>query len=46
MKQAADEIKNCGRYVFWKNEERLKGYRNIYKNKHRSSRNNDNGIVD
>ena len=36
MKQAADEIKNCGRYVFWKNEERLKGYRNIYKNKNYS----------
>lgn len=33
MKQAADEIKNCGRYVFWKNEARLKGYRNIYRNK-------------
>ncbi|WP_319479623.1 hypothetical protein [uncultured Draconibacterium sp.] len=33
MQQAADEIKNCGRYVFWKNEARLKGYRNIYRNK-------------
>ena len=29
----ANEIKNCGRYVFRKNEDRLKGYRNIYKNK-------------
>ncbi|WP_347839005.1 hypothetical protein [uncultured Draconibacterium sp.] len=46
MQQAANEIKNCGRYVFWKNEDRLKGYRNIYKNKHRSSGNNDSGIVD
>ncbi len=32
MSDIADEIKNCGRYVFWKNEVRLKGYRNIYKN--------------
>ncbi|MCY1720052.1 hypothetical protein OU798_06845 [Prolixibacteraceae bacterium Z1-6] len=37
MQQAANEIKNCGRYVFWKNEARLKGYRNIYKNKHKKS---------
>lgn len=46
MKQAADEIKNCGRYVFWKNEARLKGYRNIYKNKHRSSGSSNSEIVD
>ncbi len=35
MKQAVDEVKNCGRFVFWKNEARLKGYRNHYKNKHK-----------
>jgi hypothetical protein len=40
MQQAANEIKNCGRYVFWKNEARLKGYRNIYKNKHKKSKDN------
>ncbi|WP_372652216.1 hypothetical protein [Draconibacterium sp.] len=38
MQQAANEIKNCGRYVFWKNEDRLMGYRNIYKNKHKKVR--------
>ncbi|WP_372651543.1 hypothetical protein [Draconibacterium sp.] len=47
MQQAADEIKNCGRYVFWKNEDRLKGYRNIYRNKtynrNKSGDNNDSG---
>ncbi|WP_321348309.1 hypothetical protein [uncultured Draconibacterium sp.] len=47
MKQAADEIKNCGRYVFWKNEARLKGYRNIYRNKtynrNKSGDNTDSG---
>ncbi|WP_346856491.1 hypothetical protein [uncultured Draconibacterium sp.] len=42
MKQAADEIKNCGRYVFWKNEARLKGYRNIYRNKTYKKNNSDN----
>jgi hypothetical protein len=35
LKQAADEIKNCGRYVFWKNKNRLKGYQNHYKNRHK-----------
>ena len=40
MQQAANEIKNCGRYVFWKDEDRLKGYRNIYKNKHKKSGDN------
>ena len=33
MHQPAKEIKNCGHYVFSKNEARLKSYRNIYKNK-------------
>ncbi|MCY1722436.1 hypothetical protein OU798_18955 [Prolixibacteraceae bacterium Z1-6] len=42
MKQAADEIKNCGRYVFWKNEARLKGYRNIYRNKTYKKNKSDN----
>lgn len=46
MKQAADEIKNCGRYVFWKNEARLKGYRNQYKNKHRGSASSGTAEVD
>ena len=37
LKQAVDEVKNCGRFVFWKNEARLKGYRNQYQNKRRKS---------
>lgn len=37
LKLAVDEVKNCGRFVFWKNEARLKGYRNQYKNKRRKS---------
>ncbi len=42
MQQAANEIKNCGRYVFWKNEDRLKGYRNIYRNKTYNRSKSDN----
>lgn len=26
LKQVMDEIRNCGKYVFWRNPERLKGY--------------------
>lgn len=26
LKQAVDEIRNCGKYVFWRNPDRLKGY--------------------
>jgi hypothetical protein len=35
LKLAVDEVKNCGRFVFWKKPERLKGYHNKYQNKHR-----------
>lgn len=31
MKQAVDEIRQCGRYVFWKNRDRRKGYYSSYK---------------
>ena len=30
LKQAMDEVRNCGQYVFWRNEERLKGYSSRY----------------
>lgn len=26
MKQAVDEIRECGKYIFWRNPDRLKGY--------------------
>jgi len=26
VKQALDEIRNCGQYVFWHDEERVRGY--------------------
>lgn len=30
LKEAMDEVIACGRYVFWKNPDRLKGYRSPY----------------
>ena len=26
LKQAVDQVRECGQYVFWRNEARLKGY--------------------
>jgi len=30
LKQAVDEIRDCGKYVFWRNPDRLKGYTSDY----------------
>lgn len=30
LKQAVDEIRNCGKYVFWRSPDRLKGYNSDY----------------
>lgn len=30
MKQLVDEIRDAGKYLFWKNEKRLKGYSSVY----------------
>ena len=30
LKEAVDEIRECGKYLFWRNEERLKGYSSAY----------------
>lgn len=30
LKQAVDEIRECGKYVFWRNPDRLKGYTSDY----------------
>ncbi len=37
LKQPVDEVRECGQYVFWRNEERLKGYGSRYFRKRRSS---------
>ena len=38
LKEAVDEVKGCGKYVFWNNQNRLKGYRSAfyYKNYEKS----------
>lgn len=33
LKKLIDEVRACGKYVFWKNENRLKGYRSDYNHK-------------
>lgn len=35
MKQAVDEIRECGQYVFWRDEDRKKGYVSAYKKRMR-----------
>ncbi|MFA8434536.1 MAG: hypothetical protein ACEPOZ_08470 [Marinifilaceae bacterium] len=30
LKQAVDEVRECGKFVFWQNEIRLRGYRSAY----------------
>ncbi len=30
LKQAVDEVRDCGQYVFWRNDERQKGYSSQY----------------
>ncbi len=42
LKQNMDEINNCGKYLFWKDPNRIKGYRSEYmKRKNESYRNNN-----
>lgn len=36
LKEAIDEIRECGRYVFWRNPARLTGYGSEYKRRNRS----------
>ena len=37
LKQAVDEVRECGHYVFWRNEARLKGYSSRYFRKARAA---------
>ena len=30
MKELVDQIRDAGKYLFWKNEKRLKGYRSEF----------------
>ncbi len=38
LKEAVDEVRACGQYVFWRDEDRLKGYRSAYRRKKRQQR--------
>ncbi len=38
VKQAVDEVYECGQFAFWKNPDRLKGYSSAYLRKQRKSR--------
>lgn len=39
MKEAVDEIRATGQYVFWRDDDRKKGYVSAYKRRHRSKNN-------
>lgn len=34
LKEAVDEVKNCGKFVFWENPGRLRGYASAYRRKY------------
>lgn len=38
LKEAVEEIRACGQYVFWRDKERAKGYGSHYRRRNRSSR--------
>ncbi len=38
LKEAMDEVRDCGQYVFWQNDIRLKGYASSYLRKKRNAR--------
>ncbi|WP_171973151.1 hypothetical protein [Saccharicrinis aurantiacus] len=33
LKRYVDEIRSCGKYLFWRNSDRLRGYSSEYKRK-------------
>ena len=37
LKESVDELRNCGKYVFWHNPDRLKGYNSEYWKQHHTS---------
>ena len=48
LKEAVDEIRGCGQYVFWRDEERMRGYGSEYLRRIRKAheRRKKEGIVD
>lgn len=37
LKEAVDAIRQCGQFVFWKDQDRAKGYASDYKRKSRKA---------
>ena len=47
LKQAVDEVRDCGQYVFWRDKGRCRGYINRYfRRKYNARKNNDNNEPD
>ncbi len=45
LKEEVDHLRKCGKFLFWKNEKRVKGYSSAYMRKHNRARNR-NAAVD
>jgi len=45
LKQAVDEIRDCGQYVFWRNAERFKGYVSNYNKRFNNKRSAEAGTT-
>lgn len=46
LKQAIDEIRECGKFVFWRNPERMKGYVSEHWQKANAARTNAENAKD
>ena len=46
LKELVDEVRDAGKYLFWKNETRYRGYISEYRRKHRSSATATNEITE
>ena len=45
LKELVDEVRDCGKFVFWRDSKRLKGYASAYNRKKRgSNKNNENQL--
>ncbi|MGD9487192.1 MAG: hypothetical protein AB7W47_04180 [Calditrichaceae bacterium] len=45
LKDAVDAVRDCGQYVFWRNEQRLKGYISQYRKRWTKAKDTGNNAV-
>ena len=45
LKEAVDEVRDCGQFVFWRNRERIKGYRSDYHHRQNRGRKKDDDVM-